>query len=213
MLVKGQERSHCQRADSGRHSWHNVALVISTPVPASWTPCLPLMKLVKSLAVLLLFFETNIIVGIDQSYCHSALLIRNVTPVCLGSNSLHSKDVCGTLSPQRSLFHNSLHLLVFVWVGTRTVKAQKDEGDAGEKWWLRSHTRCMYPPQVKDTNIKNMPRGPCERQKKEMSFGCFFYVKSCAYLETLESYYCLFEANSFDFEKWTKSFKILKKKF
>lgn len=63
------------------------------------------MKLMKSLTILLLFLEMNIIVQVDESYCHKSL---NVTPVYLRSNSFHSNDVHGALSPQKKALPQSI---------------------------------------------------------------------------------------------------------
>lgn len=101
------------------------------------------------------------------------LFIKNVTPVYLGSNSLHSEDVCGTLSPQKNAFpqFSQFHCTCVsghIYYAQRGLKKMKGVSEKNDSC---SHTRCMFPVQVKDANTKNnMPRGHCERRKQEMFF-------------------------------------------
>lgn len=64
------------------------------------------------------------------------LFVKNVTPVYLGSNSLHSKDMCGTLSPRKNAFpqFSQFHCTCLKWAHLLcTARAQEDEGGVREK--------------------------------------------------------------------------------
>lgn len=175
LKVKGQKAVVLSRGQIlDTNSSHNVALVVSIPIlhehpPSFW------WKFMKNLAIFLLFLwsEHN-----SLSWCkllpQSTIYIK-CDSVCLGLNSLHSEDMCGTLSPQKNAFLQFIkfhcacvsgHIYYAQW-GLEKMKGMSEKND--DSW---PHAKCMYSTQVKDANTKNMPRGHCERRKQEMFFWC-----------------------------------------